>query len=373
MCRELEIDVLRSTGLASFEYWGAVGHYTIGSFACGLAADASLATLLSSNRPRIGFDPDAIDTGVNDINVPGFVQLADVPDKVWKKTKSAQAPYGRHGPENPNHYADIDFAPSGKKSLDALTPTAKSLDPATWRAYYKSIGWNAVSERGLLPFRVWQIYKAMVGFVAAGDVEHFVAAAGVLAHYVGDACQPLHGSYLDDGDPFRNPDGSKSTTMLPHGKGFAHGVHVAYEDDMVDANVATLIAKLKTAMPAHHGMSLVKGGQNAGFATMELMRRTRKQLVPMSIVEAYGALVLAKDTHSAPSALWKKFGAGTVKVIVDGCRTLAMLWESAWVEGKGAKIPKAALNAVSRTKLQQIYEAQDFLPSQPLGSIDQLL
>jgi hypothetical protein len=42
-----------------------------------------------------------------------------------------------------------------------------------------------------LPFRVWQIYKKMVEFVAAGDVASFVAAGGILAHYVGDACQPL--------------------------------------------------------------------------------------------------------------------------------------------------------------------------------------
>jgi hypothetical protein len=54
---------------------------------------------------------------------------------------------------------------------------------------------------GLLPFRVWQIYDAMVDFVKNGERDKFVCAAGVLAHYVGDACQPLHISFLHHGDP----------------------------------------------------------------------------------------------------------------------------------------------------------------------------
>jgi hypothetical protein len=119
-------------------------------------------------------------------------------DKVWKKVQNPdKSPYGRRGPENPNHYADIGLAIKGQKSLDAQTPDAGSLTPQTWIAYYDAIGFTQVRERGRLPFRVWQIYKKMVEFVAAKQVPRFVAAAGILAHYVGDACQPLRGSYLD--------------------------------------------------------------------------------------------------------------------------------------------------------------------------------
>ena len=42
----------------------------------------------------------------------------------------------------------------------------------------------------LLPFRVWQIYKAMVGF-ASSDRARFIVAAGVLAHCVGEIDQYL--------------------------------------------------------------------------------------------------------------------------------------------------------------------------------------
>ena len=58
-------------------------------------------------------------------------------------------------------------------------------------------------ERGELPFRVWQIFDAMVSFAKDGKGKEFLCAAGVITHYLGDACQPLHISYLHDGDPLQ--------------------------------------------------------------------------------------------------------------------------------------------------------------------------
>ena len=373
VCRELNVEIVRASQFSQFEYWGAVGHYTIGALACTQAKDGRLADLLSRNQNRISFKPSEIDTTVNDVSVPGFVQLADVPDIVWKVKKSPKTPYGRKGLENPNHYADIDLAKDGQLSLDAQTPNATALKPDTWRAYYKAIGFSAVSERGLLPFRVWQIYKRMEQYVRDRDVNSYIAAAGVLAHYIGDACQTLHGSYLDDGDPFRNPDGTPSTEMLGHGKGFAHGVHTAYETAMLNVNYEALIKGVKDALGASHGMALVADGRHAGFATIELMRRTRQRLEPMKIVEAYGALVKDKKTRTASTVLWTKFKDKTIANVADGCRTLAMLWESAWVNGGGDDIPDSKLKAISKKTLQKIYEDQDFLPSRALGQVDQFL
>ena len=373
VCRELEVDLFRARRLAMFEYWGAVGHYTIGSLACDQVSNSRLKTLMVKNRVRISFEISKITPAIDKVTVPGFVPLADVPDKVWKKPHATATPYGRRGLENPNHYADMDFKPAGGKSLDELTPTAAALQPATWRQYYKSVGWNAVSQRGLLPFRVWQIYQRMVDFVAARDVANYVAAAGILAHYVGDACQPLHTSYLDDGDPFRKPDGTPSDQMLGHGKGFAHGVHVAFEDDMLDAKYDVILKALVKKLGASHGMKLAKNGQEAGFAVLELARRCRKKLPPKSIVDAYGDLVLTGKKSQATAVLWSKFGTRTVDVIADGCRTLAMLWESAWVAGGGDQIAPSKLTAISEKRLQEIYEKTDFLPSKALGQIDAFL
>jgi hypothetical protein len=373
VCRELKVEIVRASYFAQFEYWGAVGHYTIGSLACTQAADAKLKKLLLDNQARISFKPKAINTSVNDVSLPGFVELNDVPDKVWKVPKATDTPYGRKGPENPNHYADIDLAIAGQPSLDQQTPTAASLSTATWKAYYKAIGWNAVSQRGLLPFRVWQIYKRMEELVHAKDVASFVAAAGILAHYIGDACQPLHGSFLDDGDPFRNPDGTPAATMLDHGKGFGHGVHTAYEKTMLDDNYTELINGVSGALGASHGMALVPDGRHAGFATIELMRRTRGHLAPLDIVEEYAAIKKAGKTSSAGALLWAKFKTPTITCIADGCRTLAMIWESAWVNGGGNQIADSKIHTISRPKLRGIYEKQDFLPSKPLGQIDPFL
>jgi hypothetical protein len=328
---------------------------------------------MMANRGRVSFEPRDINTSVNSVTTPGFVQLANVPDKVWKKRYNANtAPYGRRGPENPGHYADLDYKPAGGQSLDELTPTASSLDPNTWRDYYRSIGWNTVAARGLLPFRVWQIYKQMVTYAAAGNVARFVTAAGVLAHYIGDACQTLHGSYLTDGDPFRHPDGSPSDEALGLGDGFGGGIHGAYEGDMLDANVDDLLAQLTNALGVSHGMGLIRGGREAGFATIELMRRTQERLDPMALVETYGTLVLEGRKSEAPGVLWDNFGDRTIETMADGCRTLAMLWESAWKEGDG-NVPVSQLTTQSTARLKAIYEERTFLPSVPLGQIDQYL
>jgi hypothetical protein len=369
VCRELDVDLYRGQGIASLDYWGAVGHYTIGALACGLLKTPALKTLFQLNRDGISFNPSDITAAVDKVTTPGFVPLADVPDKVWKKVKSDTTKYGRKGLENPNHYADMDFKGPDGKTLDDLSKTANDLEAQAWRDYYHSVGWNAVSARGLLPFRVWQIYKAMVGY-ASTDLARFVTAAGVLAHYVGDACQPLHSSYLSDGDPSRNPDGSPATAPLSNGKGFGNGVHTAYEEAALNAAVDSLIPGVETAIgTGSHRLALITGGRAAGFAAVKLMRSSRAKLAPMKLVEAYGALVLAKTQRQAPSLLWQKFGKQTIARLAEGCRVLAMLWDSAWVEGKGTAAPEA----IKPTRLKQIYESQSFLPSVALGQIDQYL
>src|SRR5262249_11782775 len=42
VCRELEVELFRSSNLATFEYWEAVGHYSIGAFACQLTQNQNL-------------------------------------------------------------------------------------------------------------------------------------------------------------------------------------------------------------------------------------------------------------------------------------------------------------------------------------------
>jgi hypothetical protein len=63
--------------------------------------------------------------------------------------------------------------------------------PVAYRLFYDALGAAKQSSRGLLRFRVWQFYDAMVYYVSKRKYDYFVAAAGILAHYLGDACQRL--------------------------------------------------------------------------------------------------------------------------------------------------------------------------------------
>lgn len=146
-----------------------------------------------------------------------FVPLADVPDLAWQAGLYPRGPRASN-PESPNHFADMDEPPpnGGKTLLDLCrgprgTVNAANVDPAIWLKHYQLFSTRKPRVRsetrppkysyGLLPFRVAQIYRQMVNFVRKKDIASFVAAAGIVAHYVGDAGQPLHISYLHHGDP----------------------------------------------------------------------------------------------------------------------------------------------------------------------------
>jgi hypothetical protein len=59
-------------------------------------------------------------------------------------------------------------------------------------------------------------------------------------------------------------------------------------------------------------------------------------------------------------------------VMADGCLYLATLWDSAWREGGGDTTMPAAV-AISQTRLEELYQNPDFLPSHTLDTIGPLL
>jgi hypothetical protein len=85
-----------------------------------------------------------------------------------------------------------------------------------------------------------------------------------MAHYVGDACQPLHGSVLADGFPDRR------------GK----GVHSVYESSMIDHHATEIVAGLQAALPGTPRPAAVSTGQQAAVAVVELMDRAAKAVDP---------------------------------------------------------------------------------------------
>ena len=347
----------------------------LGRVACDLVEDPKLRRLMRANRLRASFEWEDIDANaLEKINASGFVPLANVPDIVWKRSMTAGFPAGRRGRENPTHYADLDEPDANGQTLFDRLHAPTDLSVGTFQDYYDNLGHEQSCERGLLPFRAWQFYDKMVEAVSDRWISEFVCAAGILAHYVGDACRVLHGSYLFDGDPSRTQqrtvlkrDGTLQTIIERFGK----GVHSDYEDRMINEHIDAFRGGVDAVVGQQKAMLPVRGGQDAGFAAVELMRRTRNRIDPMALVEAYaGAL---QGDGDASEVLWNKFGMATGAATADGCRVLAMLWESAWSEGNGQDIDDDLLAAVPAKELMAFYSDQLFVPSLPLDEVARVL
>jgi len=361
ICRELDVDMLRGVNSGLPEYWGDVGHYTIGAKACQLLSqNAKLSELMMENLDRIAYGDDNIARkSFKTTTQQRFSPLADVPDKVWKPPKSP-APRGNH--ENPNHFADMDKPDANGRTLLDITRGANGrTDPSkitveTFQSYYDDI---RDRSRGLLPFRVWQFYDLMVAAAKVGDAAGFVAAAGVMAHYVGDSCQPLHISYKFNGDPGRKD---------ADGKAYAKGVHEAYESNMLRSHAPEMLARLNAELGiapgqlgTHGYTTFCTSGHDAAVATVEVMRTAFETISVDDILDTY---------VDDPKKMWEAFGEKTVELLAEGARALAMIWESAW-KTPGNTI--SSFGAIPFETLVRIYENKAWAPSMTLDEIGPVL
>jgi hypothetical protein len=393
VCRELDVEIVRGWNVDSPYTWGKVGHYTVAACAIEAIADANLKTLMKANLSNITFANDKINAGLDTKDNPdlpkdpeqGLCPLADVPDIIWKQSKTKYT-YGRMGDENPNHYADADAPSTNGKTLFEICDSKNKLTVAVWNKYYDDIDTGALGmdpskpiSKGLICFRVWQIYDYMVDALKNGNAEKFIFAAGVLAHYVGDGCQPLHSSYMSDGDPADNQliDYTAKRTSKYHAKGDVYqkitnpgsGVHVAYEDHMIDDTIDDIFPKIPNSPVNAEAIDPINSGQAAGFAVLTLMKKTQDTILPKDIVEVFKA---AKGTQNVSDALFEQFGDRTVDCLARGSNYLAAIWTAAWVQGNGdGNI--ANLTKVAEQKLIDLYANPNELPSKHLDTIGPLL
>ncbi len=362
VCNELGVDLVRDWSIGHDEYWGAVGHLSIAALACCAVGDAQLKELMQANLPRISFAlPDITKKGSEGLSKKDFVPLSDVPDLVWKMLK-VEGCRGKSA-EGPNHFADMDRPrPSDKKTLLQLCKEdPANLSIPVWQDYYEEV---KDKSKGILPFRVQQIFEEMCRSAQTGERDRFVCAAGILAHYVADACQPLHISYLYDGDP----DGEKKEEDgkdVPIGR----GVHEAFDSDMVGYNVTEIKTALPDVMKLVSGPPCITTGPEAARATVDLMERSLNRAKPRDVLKLYEDNAGLSREQMA-DALWGEFGGAMKKVMADGCRTLAMFWESAWSAGNG-KITD--LSAVDPEALRKLYRGKAFLKSCTIKTISQEL
>jgi hypothetical protein len=387
------------------EKWLETGHYSITSAAADATDDDRLGGLLRRNLHRIsyhfteiakpGFERDVAERGA----AGEFIPLADVPDVIWKypppevdneigrvggRATKRSGPYGS-GPENPNHYADIDIAVDGHVTWrDRCLQDDALIDPDVWRNDFY-LRWpepEAVARMGALPFRVWQLFDAMVDCLRDEDVVGFLAYAGVCAHYIGDACQPLHGSVLSNGDTSRTArrwsEAKQDRVDVTHGI----GVHLAYEGDMISQNTQTIIDGISNP-PRNDPASYFSDGRGAARAVLQLMHDVVTILPPLEIVDYYESAwsrhdhggveaVPASDLKSAiTSAMWREFGDRTIDAMTLGCSALALLWDSAWATGGGPELPTEAIpqEIIDPDVLRELYIDPNFAPSKDIGHI----
>ena len=363
VCRDLDLDVVRGWNLDLDYTWGKTGHFKVGFAACDIVTNAKLKELLTANADRIGIDDADLIAG----KVPPgmytkkFIPMTDVADMYWRN----------HRPDDEsNHFADMDDQDPGvynNKTLLELCFTAtgkiidKWVDVAKWLDYYQQLdvakpektkAGNLRPRLGGLPFRVWQMYNEMVSILKGTDSDDvklakFVTAGGTLSHYVGDACQPLHISCLHDG----YPDGTGA------------GVHGAYERDMLDTYKkkpeANLLAGITALLQPVKTTDLVTGGRNIAKKVLSLMWDTYQLIPPKQIVDNYA-------TNHSGKKLWEAFGEKTKQTIANGAHTMAVIWQSAWIEGDGDALT-VSTTPIKETDLMHWYKKGSFVQSYKLN------
>lgn len=365
--RELNLDVIQEPTAERIQYWGPVGHYTIGQQACFLVQQPALQKFFTANINNLSFSSDEQIQLATHLQASVFVPLSDVPDVVWKTNINRVKREVTRPMENWNHYADIDLpGADGKTLLNMYLADNKSLNYSDWINFYRNAPLPSASTSkenswGALPFRVWQIFAQLVEY-AKNDGASFLTAAGCLAHYVGDACQPLHSSQHSDGL-----------------NGATTGVHSTYEDHMVDAHAEEIAAGVGDAITnLAFKPRPIGSAREAATCVMDLMIFCQRTLPPETICKAYndarpGSHKSATNNKAVLDALWEHCGEATIEVIAAGAVTLAVIWQAAWTLSSAAAKTDWLSTTYDGTKdLMPIYENTQFLRSLHLSYFGQV-
>jgi hypothetical protein len=366
VCQLLDIDLVTDANLGFSEYWGKIAHFKIGFKACDIVRTPKLKKLLTDNQERIGFDDGALKLG-KDFRVgrENYVPLADVPDYVWISMSFNRSERKK---EPKQHFADMDDPGRGKFAgqtlLDLCRKDPKNLDPKVWKEFYAALSdANFEYDGGYLPFRIWQIYRAMVAYLKQGNVKDFLAAAGVLAHYVADAGMPFHISKLHHGYGPERVD-RKSPEYEEYKKSKAYKVHAILEERMFEVKALEMLSYVNGSVDSftEDRKKAPAGEFGAVKHAFGLMNDVLTLVPPTDVVEQDDLNLNAPDRARA---FFGSFGKATADCVAKSCVVLADLWESAWAEGlDGADAPPAnKLRAYSEADLQAVYRRPDFLPA----------
>jgi hypothetical protein len=332
--------------------------------------------LMQANQAGIGFGNLKLSQGsAFRMGREDFVPLADVPDYVW--IGAAQQVATRRA-EPGQHFADIDIAAidGGPSLLQACRADPTNVSPAVWRDYFKGFADAGCGpEEGALPFRVWQLFDLMVAALRKKDAKRFVAAAGVMAHYVADASQPLHSSYLHHGRLPLLAVGSGEYPVARGSKAYADfkksreaRIHGIYEEGMLEIGVPQALAAIDAGLAGSAVPDDVANGWQAACATFALMSDAHNRLPPQTIIDADDPTL---DDRERAARLWRnpRVQAETIASLAASTVLLARLWASAWRRGGGNAVAAAKLRAFSEKELGALCRTASFAPALTLDEM----
>lgn len=359
LCRFLRIDIVRDWGLGFPEYWGKLGHFAIAQAAASLISDANLKALLDANLSRITPPLEVLtNSEVPTYGDGQFVPLADVADLVWK----AYAGPDKRPAESGNHYLNLDlraYGSFGSKYLMNLWKDEKTrLNPEYFTEFYDAAGESNHDRRGALPFRVWQIYDEMVAVLAGNApdrITRFIAMAGIIAHYVADACMPLHNTKYFDGYDDATDEEKK--------------VHSYIDDNILSRSQGEVLVGAFGLIDTDRPFEEVKGGEKWGQRMMALMAFTYDEVKPKKIIDTYNETIGESYSYRYEHLI-EEIGDELKTCIAEGTFRLAELWHNAWQEGKGNEVPVSDLVEVPEDALSALYlDKEGFLPCHHLRDL----
>ncbi len=367
----LDVDIVRDWSTGHDEYWGKLAHFAIGWKGCDIV-NGRLGQLMRMNQARIGFNDEKLGQGsAFRVGRDGFIPLADVADYKWGGMKSRPA-------EGAQHFADVDIydIDGGPSILSRSLEDPANVSASVWKEYFDGFAQAGVGpDEGCLPFRVWQIWTAMEEYLRKRDLKRFVAAAGILAHYVGDASQPFHCSYMHHGVPpmveyegREYPAPRSSDAFAAFKKTREYKIHSIFDETLLEVDPDAVFREVNLALRRSGPRLKIASGYDAAVATIGLMDATHKRLPPKTIIKADDPELSDKKRAKK---LWEvdKIRVATVASLADSVHLLAALWSSAWEAGGGEKLPLPK-KAFSESELKKVYLSErDFLPSLSLADM----
>jgi hypothetical protein len=364
ICSMLDVELVCDWNAGFDRYFGAYAHFALPSLCSDVVKNRNLRQLMKNNEPWYCMPLSIAVKETQGQSKSRFVRLADVPDLVWKKKGGA---YNRYF-EGPNHFANLDQPNTEGWTLLDICKDEKNVSIDVWLKHYNEL---KLREKGALPFRIAQVYQAML---EARDKARFVCAAGILTHYVLDACMPLHVSYMHHGDP-----GGPKKMMGGKEVPVTVDVHAEFDNQVVEYHSQEITEKLPLLVKKKSGgaspiaLGEIKTWHDAAVGTMRMMRNMMIKYgsSPKKIIADFEQLLDAPKRERCDK-LWETYKNGMLATLAEGVIFTARLWEAAWVNGAGKNIKDTA--AVPEDALLKLYETKSgFLDSVKLEDFKKIL